>query len=293
MGRKSNKRLKLSLLICGFMGLTVLPFAASYSSTTISNAASIRVTDTANALIAVQLATHEAYFPGNEVSGYVTNNMGVPLTSLSASKATFNLSSLSSGAANTLSFSAPSQSGFYAGEIHATWHNGSAQIPYSTYITVVDPADLDVTWDAASAQISVVNNSGHNLMATVGDKSANLSSTGSAQFHQSGSKSVHLVDNSLALFERTGNTTDVIFSLGGQRTYTITIPTVLLPPPKPTPAIPEAHPGEEPLEDRPLGEQETISNFDYNLPVSERTIIKGDDNVPVSRSEATEVIIEP
>lgn len=295
MGRRNNKRLKFLLFICGFMGLVALPFAASYSSATISNAASVSITDTTKALIALHLASHAVCFPGNTISGEITNNMGVPLISLEATGASISSVNLSAGETATLSFQ-PSQIGFYTydGEIHARWWNGSAQIPYSIGVKVVDPADIAVTWDATLAQISVANHCGHDLTVFVGDQSA------------------YLASGDVALFARTGDITDVTFSLGGQlnygartaftydlgeqRDYTVTIPTVLLPPSVPMPAtptgvpltggLPEAPPTEE-LPDVPQTAEPT------ETAPPEEQISAGDDYLPEGDTEDTEVVIEP
>lgn len=261
------------------MGLAVLPFAASYSQATIANPASVKITDTANALIAVQMANREICFPGNLIRGNVINNMGVPLTRLEATKASFPPSILSVGAATSFSFSAPNTSGTYDGVILAEWHNGSATIPYSVAIDVIDPNDLYVDWDENTAELTVTNASHHPLEVIVGNMSNTLQSGDSTQF------------------QRTGDSTTVIFSLGGQRNlasafsleeernYSVSIATQLPLPPEP--AVAETPPEEEP----PANPSIDVVGEEAILEEPE-AVSAGENNLPDSDIESTEAIIE-
>lgn len=280
MEKRTNYRLKLLLLICGFVGLAVLPFAASYSQATISNPASVKITDPANALIAVQLASQEVCFPGDTIQGNVVNNLGVPLTRLKATNATFLSSFLSVGATTSFSFSAPATSGLYDGEIQAEWGNGSAKVPYSITLDVIDPNDLLVVWDQDKAEIITTNGSSHSLGVIVGNMSRTLQGGESAAFQRTG-ESTH-VTFSLE------NQRDYISvsSLGEQRNYSVSIATQLPPPPEPE--VPETPLEEEP----PANPSEDMSSKEAILEEQE-AISEDDDKLQDSGIETTEAIIEP
>lgn len=198
MGKKNKRRLRLLLLACAFLGLKVLPFAASYTSATIFNSASVRITDNSNALIAVHLPSEVVCFPGNSISGKIVNNMGVPLHSLTATNALLTSSGIGAGGSAKFAFIAPSKSGPYEGKIEARWANGSANIPYSVDITIVDP---HVVWDETLERVIVKNNSDYSILVQVGNASKELGSDESA------------------LFERTGDKTTVFFSIGEYSTH--------------------------------------------------------------------------
>lgn len=284
MGRKSNTRLKFLLLICGLTGLTVLPFAVSYSQATISNAASVRITDTANALIAVQLASQEVCFPGNIIRGSVINNMGVPLTRLKATNASLPPSILSVGAATSFSFSAPATSGLYDGEIQAEWPNGSAKITYSVDLDVINPDDLHVYWDKTMAEVIVTNGSHHALEVIVGNMSQILQSGDSAPFQRTG-------ESTNVTFSLVGQRNYIgVFNLGEQRNYSVSIPTQLPPPPTAiapevaVPATPEVPSPEEPPADA-TGKLDVLKK---------QGATNGSADKPFdSDTKATELIIEP
>lgn len=235
MGKKNSRRLKLLFLVCAFIGLKVLSMAASYTSATIFNPASMKVTDQGSALIAVRLPSEEVCFPGNVARGQVVNNMGgsLYLSLNSAGRYTrveIRPQELSAGRAADLSLTAPGESALFTGEILARWKNGSAEIPFSIDIRVIDPENLHVDWDGAN--VLVTNNSGYPLQVHVGHQSSVLR------------------DNDSTLFARTGDVTTVVFSIDGQRTrtYSTSIST-LLPPPQM--AIPEEEPSTE-IEGRPI-----------------------------------------
>ena len=142
MGKKNSRRLKLLLLVCAFIGLKVLSMAASYTSATIFNPASMKVTDQGSALIAVRLPSEEVCFPGNVARGQVVNNMGgsLYLSLNSAGRYTrveIRPQELSAGRAADLSLTAPGESTLFTGEILARWKNGSAEIPFSIDIRVI------------------------------------------------------------------------------------------------------------------------------------------------------------
>lgn len=203
MGKKNSRRLKLLLLVCAFIGLKVLSMAASYTSATIFSPASVRITDSANALIAVHLPDKVVCFTSNPISGKIVNNMGVPLHSLTVTNALLTSSGLGVGGSANFAFNAPSNSGLYEGEIKAQWANGSAVIPYSIGITIVDLNNLHVSWDETLEMVIASNNSGYTLDVRVGDQSVELPSGQSSQF------------------ERTGDETVVVFSIGGYSTQMI------------------------------------------------------------------------
>lgn len=185
--------------------------AASYSSATIFGPASVGITDSANALIAIRLPQEEICFSGNPISGQITNNMGLPLHSLTATNALLSSSSLAAGGTANFGFNAPSRSGTYTGTIEAQWTNGSAVIPYSVAVSIVDPGDLGINWDENAQKVTVVNKSHHTLWAHVGNELRVLESNRSTQF------------------ERAGDKTTVVFSTNGRVTALTPLKTLILP----------------------------------------------------------------
>jgi len=131
--------------------------------------------------------------------------MGLPLHSLTATNALLSSSSLAAGGTANFGFNAPSRSGTYTGTIEAQWTNGSAVIPCSVAVSIVDPGDLGVNWDENAQKVTVVNKSHHTLWVHVGNELRVLESNRSTQF------------------ERTGDKTTVVFSINGKsdRTYTL------------------------------------------------------------------------
>ncbi len=239
--RKRNWRLTCLLLLCGIFGLVALPHASSYTNAFVTNACSLNITENENALIAIRLPRYEVCFPGNTITGCITNNMSVALTSLTATNgAQVDRPSLASGGTAALLLTAgtkgklppaPVSTVHHTGHILASWPNGEASISYSTSLEVIDPEQFSYSYDRQTQALAVSNPTKHNLYVSVdGNAQQLLPSLGQISL------------------QCTRAQTQLEFSLGSNnRSHTLSLPTplpqaVMQPKDNTAPATPEAPP---------------------------------------------------
>lgn len=252
-GYRKNKRFKILLVICGLAGLIALPHVTSYTYAAITNRASVRITDTTNALIAVNLPDSVVCFSGNEIKGYVTNNMGVPLREISVSDRVSD-HMLSVGAKANLSLAASTGSYEHSGTLTAKWENGSATVPYIVDVKTIDTSLLVTTWDLDSALGTITNNTGYNLQVIVAGIPYSLPNGEGLSFGQSGNSTTFSTSNT----QPEGGSTNLTFLYNNQYDY---IREVATPLPPPSPVAPEELQDEQSLENKKTDAENTIPAY--------------------------------